>query len=119
MNSDAVTCVKYDSQGKRLVSCSIDKTIKIWDTEKGYRNTITLYDHQHTVSYANFLLGDSYVLSCSRDCTIKLWDTEKGCVKREYLGHQGWVRKIAISQDYINFVSCSGDQMVHVWVLEK
>lgn len=116
---DGVTCVNYDPEGKKLVSCSIDLCIKVWNAEKSYQCISTFYGHEHTVSYVSFILGDSYILSSSRDFKIKLWDSQNGSVKREFLGHTGWVRKLAITKDYIHFVSCSGDQIINVWMLEK
>ena len=65
----AIRCLKADSQ--KIVSCSDDKTIKIWDIETGERY-VTLKNHSDGVTCLQF--NDYYILSGSYDRTIKLWD---------------------------------------------
>eukprot|EP00919_Chromeraceae_sp_WS-2016_P067592 GHVR01159749.1.p1 GENE.GHVR01159749.1~~GHVR01159749.1.p1 ORF type:complete len:101 (+),score=4.58 GHVR01159749.1:300-602(+) len=70
---DPVNCVNYETQGKYLVSCSSDLTIKLWDLNNDYQCVKTFYGHNHNVSFVNFILEGDYIISCSRDKTIKLW----------------------------------------------
>ena len=53
------------------MSCSDDKTIKIWNIETGERY-VTLKYHSDGVTCLQF--NDYYILSGSYDRTIKLWD---------------------------------------------
>jgi len=64
-------------------------------------------------------MGGDYLLSCSRDKTIRLWEISTGYCKRTFVGHEGWVRKLATSKDGKTFVSCSDDQSVIVWNIDK
>lgn len=59
------------------------------------------------------------VLSCSRDKTIKLWEINTGYCKRTWVGHENWVRRLAISSDGQTIVSGSDDQSVMVWSIGK
>jgi platelet-activating factor acetylhydrolase IB subunit alpha len=63
----------------RLVSCSNDMSIKIWDTQNSYKNTKTLQGHDHSVSSVRFLppQGD-FLVSASRDKTVRIWEVATG-----------------------------------------
>ncbi len=67
----------------------------------------------------DFVTQGDYLLSCSRDKNIRLWEISTGHCKRTYKGHEGWVRKLAISADGKTFVSCSDDQTAIVWNIDK
>lgn len=64
---------------RALVSCSNDMSIKIWDTQNGYKNTKTLQGHDHSVSSVKFLppQGD-FIVSASRDKTVRIWEVASG-----------------------------------------
>ena len=67
----------------------------------------------------DFILGGDYLVSCSRDKTIRLWEVATGYCKRTYSGHEGWVRKVVASSDSRTLASCSDDQSVILWNVEK
>ena len=64
---------------ERLVSCSADHTIKIWDQDTG-DCSLTLNGHTKRVCSVN-QLKDGRIVSCSLDNTIKIW----GCSFESYL----------------------------------
>jgi F-box/WD-40 domain protein 7 len=68
-HTGVIRCLKADSQ--KILSCSDDKTIKIWNIETGERY-VTLRNHTDGVTCLQF--NDYYILSGSYDRTIKLWD---------------------------------------------
>ena len=55
----------------KLISCSNDKTIKIWDLNS-YQCLQTLEGHTGCVK--NILVYQNKLISCSYDKTIKIWD---------------------------------------------
>ena len=66
--------------GSKLISCSNDKTIKIWDLET-FECLKTLNGHSDRVKKIE-KLPNNQILSCSSDHTIKLWDIDLGlCLK--------------------------------------
>ncbi|XP_044744374.1 WD repeat, SAM and U-box domain-containing protein 1-like isoform X2 [Coccinella septempunctata] len=70
-HSSSVTCVKYGS-GENLVSCSLDKTIKIWD-ELG--NCIAqLHGHARYVNCVSITKDFALIASGSNDRQIIVWD---------------------------------------------
>lgn len=62
------------------VSCSSDMTIKVWDSNDDWKNTKTLYGHDHSVSAVKFMPGDDFVVSAGRDRSIRVWDIKTGRV---------------------------------------
>ncbi|KAK0810689.1 hypothetical protein LTR59_002201 [Friedmanniomyces endolithicus] len=75
-HGDAVTCLKFDQT--RLVTCSQDETIKVWD-----RMTLSaqiLTGHRGSVNAIDFS-GDTLV-SASGDRTVKVWSiSENVCLR--------------------------------------
>ncbi len=71
----SVIAVAITPDGRRVVSGSDDKTLKVWDLETG-RQERTLEGHQHSV-YAVAITPDGRrVVSGSADKTLKVWDLE-------------------------------------------
>ncbi|XP_055313045.1 WD repeat, SAM and U-box domain-containing protein 1-like isoform X2 [Sitodiplosis mosellana] len=71
-HGSSVTCVKFNVMGTLLLSCSMDKTIKVWDLQGNCIKTMT----EHT-RYVNCMAvnSDSTVFcSGSNDRTILIWD---------------------------------------------
>lgn len=90
-------------------------TIKLWDSNDDWKNTKTLYGHDHTVSAVKFIPGDDFVVSAGRDRTIRIWDIKTGFCTRTLSGHTDWVRWVTPSEDGKLLASCSNDQTARIW----
>lgn len=53
-------------------------SIKVWDTNDDWKNTKTLYGHDHSVSAVKFVSGDDFIVSAARDRSIRIWDIKSG-----------------------------------------
>lgn len=62
----------------KLVSCSADMSIKLWDFSQTYECLRTMHGHEHSVSGVCFLKGGDFIVSSSRDKTIKMWEVNTG-----------------------------------------
>jgi WD40 repeat protein len=82
-----VISVAFSPDGKYILSCSYDKTIKLWDIATG-RESRTFSDTTIVDSVA-FSPDGKYILSCSDDNTIKLWDIATGREIRTFSGYYG------------------------------
>ena len=74
------------ADGRRAVSASDDKTLKVWELESG-RELRTLAGHIGLV-YGVAVSGDGRrAVSASEDKTLKVWDVESGRELRTLAGH--------------------------------
>jgi len=72
-HSDWVLSVAFSPDGKRIVSGSYDKTLKIWDAVSG-EELQTLKGHRDPVLSVAFSPDGKRVASGSSDLTVRIWD---------------------------------------------
>ncbi|KAF2997231.1 hypothetical protein G7054_g11905 [Neopestalotiopsis clavispora] len=77
----AVMDVEFSPTGQELVTASYDKTIRLWNRDKGHSRDIYHTKRMQRVFCANFTPDSKYVLSGSDDGNIRLWRAEAS--KRE------------------------------------
>ena len=102
-NQLAVSAVTITADGRRVVSASEDKTLKVWDLETG-REERTLQGHQNSV-YAVAITPDGrWVASGSYDKTLKVWNLETGALICTF-NCEGIVPCAAVAPDGRTFVA--------------
>jgi len=69
--------VAVTADGKRAVSASWDKTLKVWDLETGHELR-TLEGHADYVTGVAVTADGKRAVSVSSDKTLKVWDLETG-----------------------------------------
>ncbi len=85
-------------QREKLVSCSRDETVKLWDTNSGYCLT-TLTGHTEWVRKIAVHEASNLIASCSNDHTVRVWNpsnTSQPCVAT-FRGHEHVVECVAFS----------------------
>jgi WD40 repeat protein len=107
-HTDQVLTCAISADGRRIVSGSRDKTLKIWDAQTRQVH-LTLTGHAGAVCTCAISPDGRWILSGSEDYTLRVWDAETGqqCLQLA-LGDQ--VNTCAISPDGRWFVSGSGSQ---------
>jgi WD40 repeat protein len=65
--------VAFSPDGKRIVSGSLDNTLKVWDAETG-QEMLTLKGHSDPVYSVAFSSDGKRIVSGSDDNTLKVWD---------------------------------------------
>jgi WD40 repeat protein len=109
--------VAVTPDGRRAVSGSCDKTLKVWDLETG-DEVLVLAGHSDWV-YAVVVTPDGRrVVSASGDETLKVWDLETGDEVRTLAGHSDCVYSVAVTPDGRRAVSASNDNALKIWDLE-
>lgn len=82
---------------KYLATTSADKTIKIWNVERGFALDKVLTGHQAWVWDCSFSADSAYIVSASSDKTGKLWDVKSGDVIVEYKKHTKALTAVALN----------------------
>jgi WD40 repeat protein len=121
-HSDKVHGMAVSPDGKRIVSGSVDKTVKVWDTATG-AELMTLRGHDDWVGSVAFSPDGKRIISGSGDNTIKgsgdntikVWDAANGEEVMTLRGHEGPVRGLAFSPDGERIASGSWDKTIKVW----
>ena len=100
----------------RLVSCSSDNTIKIYDMNNNYHCDITIEGHKDSLFYIS-QLDNNKLISCSTDKSLKIWSINKYSFHCDYTikdAHCDWINKI-IPLSNNRMASCSSDKMIKIW----
>jgi WD40 repeat protein len=114
-HTSCVACVAFSSDGKYIVSGSVDSTVRLWDTATGIQLR-TMPDHEDIVN-SLAVFSDSQklrVVSASRDCTVRVWDALTGAQLRT-IHHEQAVNCVAFSRDGELIVSGSDYGIIRVW----
>ncbi len=116
-HSGEVSAVVVTLDGRRAVSASWDRTLKVWDLEQGLELR-TMHGHSDRVNAVAVTPDGRRAVSASDDRTLRVWDLEHGVVVHTLIGHDGPVTAIAVTPDGQQAVSASWDRTLKVWSLE-
>jgi WD40 domain-containing protein/apoptotic protease-activating factor 1-like protein/NB-ARC domain-containing protein len=108
--------VAVSPDGRRLLSTSDDKTVRVWDLETGMTLRV-LQGHGEAVWAVALTPDGRRAISASRDKTLKVWDLRTGGMLRTLEGHQEGVNAVAVTPDGRLAVSGSEDKTLKVWDL--
>ena len=116
-HTDWVNSVAFSPDGRRIVSGSQDRTIRIWNALTG-ECLRTIRGHQGPVEAVAFSPDGTSVVSGSKDNTVRMWDAESGTPlwnPPAGFGHVFGVSTVAFSPDGGRVVSGAGDKIVCFW----
>jgi WD40 repeat protein len=116
----AINSIAITPDGKKAVSASDDKTLKVWNLSSGEdQKPLILIDHQGAVNGVAITPDGSKVISGSDDKTLKVWDLVNGQELFSLSGHQEAVNSVAITPDGKKAISASADRTLKVWDLSR
>lgn len=116
-HSDSVEKILITPDGRRVISSSVDKTIRIWDLDSG-EQLHALRGHQSIISVFMILPdGRRLVTSSIEDFSVKVWDIESGRQLYVMRGHTNSISDFTVTPDGRFAVTASGDKTLKIWML--
>ena len=112
-----ITCFFFSSDGRFIVSGSMDNTLKLWDIQTG-KEIRAFIGHKGNINSVAISDNNKYILSTSNDKTIKLWDLETGKEIRTYSGHSERVLNAVFYSFDSQIISGSDDNVIKYWETE-
>lgn len=109
-HDDCINCAAFSSDGRRIVSGSSDRTIRLSDAETGALLGEPLRGHDDSINCVAFSSNGKHVVSCWGDRAVRLSDADTGVPVGDPLqGHGDSVASVAFSLDGRRIVSGSSD----------
>jgi hypothetical protein len=93
-----VNSVAISLDGRRIVSGSKDKTVRVWDIATG-QNVLTLTGHADEVNSVAISPDARRIVSGSSDRSVKVWDIRTGQNLFTFNEHVNAITSVAISPD--------------------
>jgi WD40 repeat protein len=110
--------VAWSPDGSRALSGSQDKTVRVWDVERG-SSLATLRGHTHSVWSVAWSPDSSRAISGSWDRTIRIWDVKSRDCLATLEGHAAEILSVACSPDGTRVLSGSKDTTLRIWDLQS
>ncbi|KAJ3792300.1 quinon protein alcohol dehydrogenase-like superfamily [Lentinula aff. detonsa] len=111
-----ITAVMFSPDGKRIVSGSSDKSIRIWNADTGEAIGGPLQGHSEGVKSVAFSPDGKQIVSGSYDKSIRIWNADTGeAIGGPLQGHSDGVNSVAFSPDGKRIVSGSWDESIRIW----
>jgi WD40 repeat protein len=130
--SNSIRELVFTADGKTLISCSFDKTIRVWEMPAG-RLVRTLTGHTDVITSIALGSNEQILISGSWDESVRIWDWKTGEQKQQLGGYAGkvpmgpihptygttpsrpTVRCIAISSDGETIFSGDELRQIKIW----
>jgi WD40 repeat protein len=97
-HTETVACLAWSTDGRKLISGSIDHSIRTWDTVT-WRQIAVLTGHTHLVHDIAISPNALILASASVDCTARLWNLGNGQPIGEPFQHENFVKCVSFSAD--------------------
>ncbi|XP_064642967.1 protein qui-1-like [Lineus longissimus] len=113
-HAERITCVVFTFDSQYIVTGSVDKSLKVWETQTG-KLTQVLVEHDAMITTIAVTNCNQHVVSGSADTKILVWNLTTGTVEHHLSGHSGTVTALRLTSDGTVLISGSKDGTLRVW----
>jgi WD40 repeat protein len=113
-HADSVYSAAFTSDGKRLVTCSKDRSIKVYNVET-WELERTLTGHNEDVLAVAISPDSTQLVSAGKEPQLRWWTLQDGQDVRRMAGHKGSVSALVFSRDGKRVASVGQDGSVRIW----
>jgi WD40 repeat protein/serine/threonine protein kinase len=112
-HKDRIASVAFSPDGKRIVSGSDDKTLKVWDAQTG-KELHTLTGHTRSVGRVAYSPDGARIVSGGQESNLRIWDANRGQEVLSLKDQTGPTVADVFSPDGKRAVGCL-DRTLKVW----
>ncbi len=117
-HSGPISTVAFLPDGRRIISGSVDRTVRIFDVETGEQVAL-LGAHDDDVSALAVAADGRRALSAAAEGDVRLWDLEAGALVGVIVSGEGAsIRGLALSPDGRLGIVAREDEVTTVWDLD-
>ncbi|KIK48070.1 hypothetical protein CY34DRAFT_798701 [Suillus luteus UH-Slu-Lm8-n1] len=114
-HTDSVYGALHLPGGQRMVTCSEDGSLRVWNVKSGMQIGDDWRDGESGVYTIALSPDGKKVASGGEDGAVRLWDIDTGKVIAKWIGHTKSVWSVCWSQDGQRVLSGSNDGTVREW----
>jgi WD40 repeat protein len=118
-HTDWVTGAIYLLNGQRMITCSVDSSLRVWDLKSGKQIGEDWRDGDIKVRTIALSPDGKKVVSRSSDGEVRLWDIDTCKLIAKWTGPTNSVRSICWGRDGHRVVSGSRDGTARQWDVEN
>ena len=109
-----VTSTHISPAGDRMLTASLDHTVRIWSSEGGNLLT-TLRGHEDRVVSAAWSADGKRIVTGSADRSARLWDARSGQELARLDGHTDTIESVSFNPQGTHILTGSNDHTARVW----
>ncbi|KAJ2886559.1 Transcription initiation factor TFIID subunit 5 [Coemansia aciculifera] len=117
-HSGAVFGLDISFDSKYLISCSEDKTTRLWSLDT-YTNVVCYKGHNYPVWDVSFAPQGFYFATASHDRTARLWSCDHIHALRIFAGHLADVNCVRFHPNSKYVITGSCDKSVRLWDVQR
>ncbi|CAD8141735.1 unnamed protein product [Paramecium octaurelia] len=115
-HKEQISQIQFSTDGKQLVSCSWDKTIRLWNIQQKSQISQTAFILKPKVYSLCLVNNSTLALTGFADGLVQLWDLENSDSTIDVnKGHQAEITCAIFSFDGKFIISGSADKMIKIW----
>jgi WD40 repeat protein len=118
-HTDSVWGVIHLPGGQRIITCSLDGSLRVWDLESGKQIADEWRDGDSAVRSIALSPDGKKVVIGSLDSAVRLWDIDTCKVIAKWTGHTRSVGSVCWSRDGRRVLSGSVDGTARQWDVES